>query len=218
MPGFKKLQVGEQTFDTLLNQDLEFYNDKKERGSYDPVSVNYEKGSLKMTDRPLDFAIQGDGFFAVQGEGQQLYTRNGEFHLTADGRLLNNDGFPVIGENGAITIPTELNPSQLLVGADGTIRDRDNGVIDQLRVVAFDDMSQLDRVGTTLFKPGEGQSVKNAGGESFEVVHRALETSNTTIYEEMAEMISCMRAFEANSNMLKSHDENETRMITSLST
>ena len=214
MPGFKKLVVGEMTFDTLLNQSVDYYMNQNEKGRYDPVFVDYTAGATKITDRPLDFAINGEGFFTVEKNGQQLYTRNGQFKLSSAGVLQNMNGLPVQGMNGAITLPPETNLNQLIAGPDGSIRDADNNILGQIKVVKIDDLTSLNRAGTTLYSVPEGTATQDAQPGEYEVEHKALECSNTSIYDEMAEMISCMRAYEANQKMVKAHDENQEKMIT----
>ena len=217
MPGYKKLTVGDQVFDTLLNQSVDFYKDLREKGKYDPVFVDYTAGALKQTERPLDFAIQGNGFFVVKDEQRgDLYTRNGNFKVAPDGTLQNMDGMPVQGTNGNIVIPPESVISDLVAGADGAIRDAQNNLLGTLRVVQFSNLSQLDRAGTALYSAPEDMPPRDAEAGSIEVVHKTLETSNTTIYDEMAEMISCMRAYEANQRMVRTFDEDQTKMVSVL--
>jgi flagellar basal body rod protein FlgG len=214
MPGFKKLDVGELDFDTLLNQSVDYYNALREKGRYDPVFIDFTEGAIQVTEQPLDFAIQGEGFFAVTNEnGKQLLTRNGSFKVAPNGLLQNHSGMPIQGQNGEITIPPEVNLADLFADGNGVIRDRDNNIIGQLKVVTVDDPRLLNRAGTALYNAPEDVPVRDADEKNFEVVHRAVESSNTTIYNEMAEMISCMRAYEANQKMVRAHDENQGKMI-----
>ncbi len=218
MPGFKKLTVGDQIFDTLLNQSVDFYKDLREKGRYDPVFIDFTAGPLKQTERPLDFAVQGEGFFVVKDKNRDLYTRNGQFKVGPDGTLLNMDGMPVQGTNGTITIPSDSNISSLMAGPDGSIRDGQNNLLGTLKVVQFSDVQQLDRAGTALYSAPEDMPAREAEAGTYEVVHKTLEGSNTTIYDELAEMISCMRAYEANQRMVRTFDEDQSKMISTMGT
>src|ERR1700759_697781 len=76
-------------------------------------------GSLEETGKPLDVAIHGDGFFAVQdATGNEAYTRAGDLHIDPTGQLLTATGLPVMGDNGPISVPPH---SSIAVGGDGTI-------------------------------------------------------------------------------------------------
>ena len=79
--------------------------------------VDLHAGNLGETGNPLDLAIEGEGFFAVQGRGQVLYTRNGNFRVSSSGQLITSEGDPVLGEQGLISVPS----GQVAVGADGTL-------------------------------------------------------------------------------------------------
>ncbi len=67
--------------------------------------TDFSQGSLQQTGNPLDLALEGSGFFAVQAPTGVQYTRNGNFHLTKDGALVTAQGFPVLGDRGPITLP-----------------------------------------------------------------------------------------------------------------
>ncbi len=214
MPGFKKTQVASQTFDTLLSEQLDFYENMKGRGRFDPVSVDHAAGALQLTERALDFAINGDGYFVIQKDGKEFLTRNGQFHINAQGEMLTADGSKVMGLNGPIVINPEVRHEKMLVGKNGALSVGQED-LDVLRVVAVAEPDKLNRVGTTLFTAPEGTKPQ-AVSPGTEVINGYLETSNTTLYEEMAEMISCLRSYEANSKVLKNHDDNVMAMIRQL--
>jgi len=217
MPGFKKLDVGQLDFDTLLHASIDEYNDLIERGTYDPISVDFTNGPIKLTERSLDFAIDGKGFFVVKKDGREIYTRNGHFKVDPKGVLQNMDGMPVQGTNGTITVPAETNIPEIVTGPDGSLRDQNNNLLGILKVVEFDDVNQLGRLGTTLYGTTEDRPALTPAAGSYQIVPNSLEGSNTTIYNEMAEMISTMRSYQTNQKILKAHDENQGRMIVALS-
>ena len=88
-----------------------------EFGVLNGPSLNSAQGNLESTGNPLDIAIAGPGFFAVQTGDGVRYTRNGSFRLSASGQLLSSSGDPVLGDQG----PIQLANGSLTVSGDGTI-------------------------------------------------------------------------------------------------
>ncbi|GAB7078998.1 flagellar basal-body rod protein FlgF [Megalodesulfovibrio paquesii] len=177
------------------------------------VRTDFSQGSLKNSDNPLDVAIQGTGFFKVQSEEGLLYTRNGNFHTTADGTLVNSDGYEVQGDGGAIVIPpntrVDIN-EQGMVYADGDL-------VGQLQVVDVNDPGgSLEKYGRNLFRPkqdGAGGVVEQPSEDSV-VVQGFLEMANVNIVEDMVNMIETQRAFEAYAKVLTTSNETCTKNIT----
>ena len=118
-------------------------------------------GPIEHTGNPLDLAIDGDGFFAVQTPRGERYTRNGALHLNATGQLVTSEGDPVLGTGGPITF--QPNDRQISISADGTISVRDGASkVDtargKLRLVTFAKPQQLQKDGGSTFKPGAGET------------------------------------------------------------
>jgi flagellar hook-basal body protein len=111
--------------------------------------TDHSQGALQTTGNPLDLALSGKGFFAVQGPTGPLYTRNGSFHLCADGKLATVDGYAVNGSSGA---PLTLRGAQPIeISGDGTVRQNGN-VIGQLQVVDFTATAGLAKQGSNYFR------------------------------------------------------------------
>lgn len=155
------------------------------------IASGFKPGPYQHTGNPLECAIQGDGFFVLSGPNGPLYTRNGQFQLNADGQLVSSGGYPVLGANGALTIPQ--NAANIVIGLDGTVT-ADNTTVGQLKLASFTDPSQLERAGTTLF-----QAPANVAPQAFTGSLRQgyREGSNVQIIQEMVQMISGMRQYEA---------------------
>src|ERR1039457_827918 len=85
------------------------------------TAVNFQPGELRPTQNPTDFALEGKGFFEVQlPNGDHAYTRDGEFHLNAQGQLVTKQGYPVLGDGG----PLQFDPSNaqpLTIAATGEV-------------------------------------------------------------------------------------------------
>lgn len=151
--------------------------------------LNVTPGPLNTTGRELDFAIEGAGFFVVQSASGPRYTRNGRFSVTDDGTLVTMDGSEVLGAGG----PLKIGPGKLTVDTDGTIHTGET-VSGKLSIVQFDDPSQLMRESGALFRANgpEPSPVVNAS-----VKGGALEESNVSVVERVAELTTVTRSFEA---------------------
>jgi flagellar basal-body rod protein FlgF len=147
-------------------------------------------GAIAATGRPLDLALEGRGFFVISTPAGDRYTRNGHFTLDAGRRLVTEEGFPVKGAGGPIT-----------VGADGDVRVDADGTIwtggtrsGQLEIVEFTDPGVMTREQGSLLGAG-GQTPKAADAAS---VHAgSLEQSNVSVSDRLAELTTVTRGFEA---------------------
>lgn len=168
--------------------------------------TDFSQGNLRRTGERLDFALFGDGFFAVEGQQGEVYTRDGSFRVSAEGTLLSADGLPVAWT----TLNRQIDPTGLPVVADpdGVVR---QGVeeIGRLRVVNFEDHQQLTRgelgywEAPADLKEATSTAVVNQG---------ALEESNTTGMAEMVNMISAQREFDTVARAMKSIQESYRRL------
>jgi flagellar basal-body rod protein FlgF/flagellar basal-body rod protein FlgG len=105
--------------------------------------LDMAEGNLQHTGNPLDLALDGPGFFAVQTPAGELYTRNGNFRLSAKGQLVTAAGDAVLGTAGPINVPAN---AQIAVGPDGTIS-MAGAVTGKIRLVEFAAPGQLAAVG-----------------------------------------------------------------------
>ena len=185
--------------------------------------VVFDQGPLKLTQNPLDFAIEGKGFFTIEVNGKEYYTRNGRFSMNTDGELVTPEGYPVIGEDGRINILGSLkgNPadaSKISVSSDGIVRIRtsnlkQNSEVGKLKIVDFDNLTKLNPIGSSLFDAG---TMPPAETKDFTVSQGYLEQSNVNIIDEMVSMITNMRIYETNQKVLKSISDNITRSTNEL--
>lgn len=151
-------------------------------------------GPIKLTERPLDFALQGEGFFVVRSPYGEFLTRNGSFEITPDGTLTTASGYPVLDDRGnAINFPNDTQVNQIVVNEDGAIS-VDGNEVATLRLERVESEEQLRRVGNTLFVTGPENRMD---AEGTRVIGRALEGSNTTVYQELADMMVLTRSVEA---------------------
>lgn len=165
------------------------------------------QGPIAMTGNPLDVAIEGEGFFMVEGPNGPLYTRDGAFTLSGDGRLVTTDGRAVLNSGGApITIdPQGESPS---IGRDGAIRVA--GVeAGRIGVASFAAPGALSKVGDNLW------DAQNQPPGAFEgvVLQGALEGSNVSPVIELTRLIEISRAYQSAARIVSGADELRQRAI-----
>jgi flagellar basal-body rod protein FlgF len=162
------------------------------------LHTDFGPGSVEYTGNSLDVALEGPGFFSIEGPSGPLYTRCGTFQLNAQGQMVTPEGRIVRGAAGPIAIPAYAANIEIL--DDGTVV-ADGAEIDQLNVVAFQNPSDLRRVGTTYFE-APPNSVRSLTGPEVRQGYREL--GNTTVVHEMVQMIAGLRQFEAAQRALRS--------------
>lgn len=203
--GYKKSMV---SFESILRGEQQ--TNEAKGINYNRIRQNFtdfSPGAMKSTIDPLDMAINGSGFFKIQGANGTLYTRRGDFAINAEGLLTTSNGLPVLDEAGSqINIP-DTDTSRVAVGDDGTIyilgSEDSREEVAKLAVVDIEDKLKLKREPDTMF------SLKNGGTEidslSYRVLQGNLEMSNVNMSSEMARMIDSHRTFETYHKVLKSY-------------
>jgi len=168
----------------------------------DEVATIHAAGGLKPTGNPLDLAIEGRGFFAVETPDGIRYTRNGSFTRNSQGELVTLDGYRVLGQGGAIQLGDVR--SRINIGEDGRVM-VDDAEADTLRIVGFADERRLVKEGASLFAAGPGLQEEAATGS---VVREGyLENSNVNVVAELVTLISGLRAYEVNGKAVQAHDQ-----------
>lgn len=189
-----------ETFATEGPRDIRFSRDLT-------VARDLRQGPITVTGNPLDLAIEGDGYFTVQGEDGPLYTRDGAFTLDGSGQLVTGDGRPVLNQGGA---PIVIDPrsEQPTIDRQGVIRIA--GVeAGRVGVVQFDRPGALERVGENLWDAGDQPSAPAEG----QVIQGALESSNVIAIVEMTNLIQISRAYESAARVVRSADDLRQRAI-----
>ncbi|MEI7812261.1 MAG: flagellar hook basal-body protein [Ignavibacteria bacterium] len=168
--------------------------------------TDYSQGNLLQTSNQLDLAINGKGFFAVQGKNGTEYTRNGRFKISEEGYLVNEQGNKVLGKKGEINL-REFSSDQLqLLGISkkGEIK-VGTSVVDELQISTVHDPSMLERKGGLNFDSTE-ESFHDANTEEFEIQQGWLEESNSNAITEMHSMIDINKDYETGQKMMNSLD------------
>ena len=198
--GFKAERVNFSEFVSYLDDQTSGDPDISlvyEERSYTDFSV----GGLQATRAPLDFAISGDGYFAVQTNDGVRYTRDGHFGLNAFGELANRDGHLVLDDRGSpILIDPEVGP--LLVGKDGELQ-QDGVAIARLGVFEPSNPQIMRRTGANLFAADETLLTPSRA-----IVQQGfVETSNVDPVREMTNIIEIMRAYESAAQIVETANE-----------
>jgi flagellar basal-body rod protein FlgF len=180
------------------------------------VGASFEPGAVTPTGRPLDVAMKGNAWLAVQGlDGTEAYTRAGALDIDAQGQLVTKTGLPVLGEGGPIAIPAG---SEASIAGDGTVSAKaSNGRITnvgRLKLVSPESPAALTRSADGLFRAAEGDLARDANAR---LQDGALEGSNVSAVETMVAMISAARQFEHQMKLLQTAERQEQQAAKLLS-
>jgi flagellar basal-body rod protein FlgF len=175
----------------------------QDRGTFRDVGP----GPMEMTKNPLDLAITGDAYFAVQVNGGERYTRDGKFSLNSTGQLVNSDGNLVLGTGGPITFqPTDhdinIAPDGTITVLEGTARN--DSIRGKIKMVSFDDPAKLTKLGANLYDTGRA-TLQPATKSTVEQGY--VEKSNVNSVIEMTRMVEVMRSYTAVANLLQQQSD-----------
>lgn len=173
----------------------------------DEVFTDFSNGHLQQTSNALDIALVGQGFFSIDVDGEEMFTRDGFFTMASDGTLVTANGDLVLGLNGAIQLPN----GTIVIDDAGSVFVNDL-YIDTLRIVEFTNPQSLRQAGHNLFRTTAASEEAEAGFVGL-VRQGFLEGSNVQAVREMVELISLSRAYEANSRILQMQDETLGRAV-----
>jgi len=163
-------------------------------------STDFTSGKLIYTANPFDVAITEGGFFKIQTPEGIRYTRNGHFSMDEMGRLVTNDGSPVLGDSGEI----EIKGKDLGIAEDGTIKI--NGAsVGRISVVNFKNLAELERAGNKFYLPS-GKEDNELQLDNPKLNQGYLELSNVNVVEEMVKMMGDLRANESYQKVIQNFD------------
>ena len=181
------------------------------------VGVSYLPGQAEPTGKPTDLAIDGPGFFQVQGPNNQtLYTRDGQLHVNADRTLVTKEGYPILSDSGT-PIVVQPDAGDFQVSADGTVSQTlpsGSTQIGKFAVVSFANNARLESAGNGLFYAPK--DVPATPVEKPNVMSGYLEQSNVSPVSEMISLVQISRAYEANQKIIQSQDDSMQHALDAL--
>ncbi len=187
--------------DTLFAQYV-FRSNNDDRTFKDKVAFthdfglvrNLSQGAFNFTNNTYDLALQGEGYFEIQGKngGANTYTRAGNFTVDGNGQLVTQEGAAVLSVNGQpITIPA--NVGEVMIQGDGSIINKQtSATIDRIRVVRFENERNLKQITGTAFDAADQQPIDIPNPK---VAQGVLEASNVNGISEMTRLIALNRAY-----------------------
>lgn len=220
--GYKKQRA---EFADLMYQTMEYAGTSTSATTQSPTGIEvglgvrptaitkmYMQGNFKETGNNLDIAITGQGFFQVQlPDGTTAYTRNGAFKLDSDGNVVNSDGYNLIP---AITVPADT--TQISIGTDGTVSVLQGGAtqmnqVGQIELATFINPAGLHSLGDNnlINTDASGNPIVGIPGLAGigQIRQGFVEMSNVQLVDEMTDLITGQRAYEANSKAITTSDE-----------
>ena len=220
--GYKKEGTTSQTFADELAiriKDTSHYGIPKRLGTMSmgvhigETYTDYSQGNYKITDNQTDFALDGNGFFAISytdkaGNTSVKYTRDGAFIVNTQGYLVTKDGDYVLNRDGAMnTNPNayiRLNPNlPFTVAEDGNIY-QNEVLVGTIGVVDFADYNYIAKFGENLYDIVDGATII----ESNAAINQGyIEASNVNVVSEMVNMITISRAYQAGQKVINAVDE-----------
>ncbi|MEG3638545.1 flagellar basal-body rod protein FlgF [Magnetococcus sp. PR-3] len=171
------------------------------------TEVNLEQGSLQATGNPLHAAIEGEGFFVLNGPDGRRYTRDGSFEVNSVGELVSKDGYQVVGPGGE---PVVVGDGPVVIAADGFVTSNGEEVGSIARVML--PPNQLDKVGQNQYKAPQELEIPVEGNQA--QLHQGfLEGSNSNPIRAMTQMIEAQRAYEMHIKMIQNLDNLDDQAV-----
>jgi len=187
-------------------------NSKPHGVSADIVETDFSQGSLKVTNHPLDVAIQGEGMIEVNlPDGSKGYSRGGRLFINRDGLLSLRNGDVL---SGGISIPPD--GKNLVISRDGLVRISLPGEyvpveLGQLELVRFADPQSLENIGSGVYRPtelsGEIRRSNPGDGGTGSILQGYAEQSNVSMVEEMVNLMLAQRGYQLNARVLQVSDQ-----------
>lgn len=226
--GYKKQGVTSQSFDDELT--IRIHDNNENSRTRVPIGNmnlgvkigetyhDFSQGSLRETGNTYDLALSGDGFFTIQTTNKQgvtstKYTRDGSFTVTTDGYLVTRDGDYVLDTNGnRIQIPGAQTANNVAFDASGNVL-VDGQQVATLGIASFANPQALLLYGENMY---DATAAAGLQASTATVNQGYLEMSNTNVIEEMVDMITITRAYEAGQKMIQTVDSTLDKAVNTI--
>lgn len=211
-PGFKQSYINAISQDKVVSN----LNGSNQLGSLtlkvaiDQQVLSLAQGDLRTSENSLDFAIEGNGFFTLQGPNGNLYTRDGRFHLDETGTLVSQEGYPVLVVDAGGNQQTIQANEDISVSQNGTFNL--NNSTYQFVISNLTNANQLVYQGDSTFSYN---GAIDAQGE-YKVHQNMLESANVNATDALVDMISVNRSLQTNSRVLTTIDETLQSTVTEI--
>lgn len=168
------------------------------------IGTDFSQGGMEATDRPLDVAIDGEGFLKVKNPNNEIfYTRAGRLMIDQNGMIKTERGLNVLDAgNQPLQLDTSLG-TDIGIADNGDISINGTRVDGKIQVFSVSDQAKLTKAGSSLYKLSQG--VADQPLESYRVIQGSLESSNVNMMDEMTAMIATQRSFEMHNKVLESY-------------
>jgi flagellar basal-body rod protein FlgF len=176
-----------------------------------PAAFDFSQGNLVKTDRTLDIALHGKGFFVIESPEGPLYTRHGIFATNENGQIVDTAGRLVGGVTGPLLVPPNADISEIHVDRAGRVM-AGQATIGQFRIVEFGEKeNQLLPAGLNCFTAPKDVPAQDATGVT--VQQGFAESSNVRLVDELVNMIMVSRLYEANMKLMTANKDNSSSAI-----
>lgn len=165
--------------------------------------TQFDQGAIRPTGNDLDIAIDGPGFFTLQGPDGPIYTRNGTFDLALDGALVNSNGLAVLDDQGQpIRVPRDQGQLRISSTGEYFIDDQPQG---RLGIADFQNLQALERQGDSNWRNPDPQQNPAAPVIAPRVHQGHIEVANVNPIRTMVELIKTNRIFELNTRAIQAY-------------
>lgn len=220
--GYKKEGTTSQTFADELAikiKDTSYYSMPQKLGTVSmgvhigETYTDYSQGNFEVTDNKTDFALNGDGFFAISytdkaGNSSVKYTRDGAFVVNTQGYLVTKDGDFVLSmedaRNGNVNGRIQVDPNQKITVDEFGVIFQDGEEVGNIGFVDVEDYNYLAKYGENLYDLVEGGTLIESEAKLEQGV---IEASNVNVVSEMVNMITISRAYQAGQKIINAIDE-----------
>ncbi len=174
------------------------------------AAVDFSQGRFVQTDRSLDLALDGKGFFVIETPEGPIYTRNGTFRINERRQMVDFAGRIVSGQNGPIILPAGQSALSVRISQDGTVSSGEQ-TLGRLRIVEFEKPDDLTPAsGTGYLAPEDLEPLPAEQA----VVHQGFqESANVSVVEELVSLIAVSRMYEANLKTVRSQDQRGKHLL-----
>lgn len=203
-PGHRRQVLTHHEFSAHLNGERNPPPRPNRSGDlYEGLETDFSAGPTKSTGRPLDVAIEGDGFFVIEGPQGPLYTRNGAMYLGDDGQIVTIDNLPVLGQGGPLQAPPNTSSEAIVISHDGSVY-AGQTLVGQLQLAVPADLRDLRKMGDSLYAADADATIETVEGRFRQGM---LEQSNVTPVNELVNLLVASRQYEAAQKVLSALSE-----------